>query len=54
VTSRSRVTPDGGPPAETTDGEMSRAFHDETSPPGLDFAQETPSVEPPGQDFEDG
>jgi hypothetical protein len=53
VTSRSHVTPGGGPPAETTDGEISRAFHDEASPPGPDFAQEAPSVQPPGRDFED-
>jgi nucleoid-associated protein Lsr2 len=53
VTSRSHVTPDGGPPAETTDAEMSRASHDDASPPGLDFAQEAPSAQPPGLDFAD-
>jgi Lsr2 len=53
VTSRSHVTPDGGPPAKTTDGGISPAFYDEAFPPGLDFAGEAPSVRPPGRDFED-
>ncbi len=53
VTPRSHVTPDGGPPAKTTDGETSPAFHDGAFPPGLDFAGEAPSVRPPGRGFGD-